>query len=450
MPALNPTLNMQAETMSSAGWLRQATIYGIVVRNIGNGDFQSVIDRLDDLADLGIAALWFAPITPTPPGCFGYEVTDYREVRSEYGTLDDFRRLVEAAHARNIRVLLDFVPNHTSAEHPSYQSVLQDGESSPWYDFYDRDEHGNVTNYFDWTHLPNLNFDNPDVRRFVTDAFMFWVREMDVDGFRVDVAWGIKQRRPDFWPEFSAEFKRAKPDGVLIAEASARDPYYVENGFDAAYDWTDRLGEWAWTGVFTDESSIPGAIAQALTHPDGRPNPNCLRFLNNNDTGVRFITTHGVDLYRVASAMLLTLPGVPCLFTGDEIGAEFEPYRESGPIAWSDTHDLRTHFRKLIRLRNELPSLSDGKWAKIETGPAESILGYAMDEGEAAVLVLLNFSEQAATVTINPESFDSLFPDATTLLDLYADATFDITRDSGDGIPMPAWGIRILTAGSLT
>jgi glycosidase len=435
---------MRAETVSSAGWLRQATIYGIVVRNIGNGDFQSVIDRLDDLADLGIAALWFAPVTPTPAGCFGYEVTDYCDVRPEYGTLADFRRLVEAAHARNIRVLLDFVPNHTSAEHPYYQSVLEQGEFSPWYDFYDRDEHGNVTNYFDWTHLPNLNFDNPHVRRFITDAFMFWVREMDVDGFRVDVAWGIKQR----WPEFSAEFKRVKPDGVLIAEASARDPYYVNNGFDAAYDWTDRLGEWAWTGVFSDETSIPGAIVRALTHPEGRPNPDCLRFLNNNDTGQRFITTHGVDMYRVASAMLMTLPGVPCLFTGDEVGAEFEPYRESGPIAWPDNHDLRTHFRKLVRLRNEIPSLSHGTWAKIETGPAASIFGYSMGEGEAAVLVLLNFSDQAATVTIDSRSFDSLLPDVTSLTDLYADAPIDITHGSKEGIPMPAWGIRIFTTGS--
>jgi glycosidase len=423
-------------------------VYGVVVRNFGNGRFQDVIERLDDLDDLGVAALWLAPVTKTPPGCFGYEVTDYFDVRPEYGTLADFRRLVDEAHVRGLRVLLDFVPNHTSSEHPWFRHAERHGAASPYYDYFDRDETGAATHYFDWTHLPNLNFDNPDVRRFMTEALKFWVREMDVDGFRLDVAWGIRQRRPDYWPEFATEFRRAKPDGLLIAEASARDSWYLDNGFDAAYDWTDKLGAWAWADVFTGSEPVGDAIRRALT-ADGRYDPASLvlRFLNNNDTGPRFISTHGVGMYRVASAMLLSLPGLPCVYTGDEVGAEFEPYATAGEIDLNDRHDLRGHFRKLVRLRRELPGLRSRNWAPVSVEPASDLFAYIRrgDSGASPVLVMLNFGGGEINASIDAAIFDSIFAGSTSLSDIYNDVTVD-AQQVGGTIPMSAWGIRVLVA----
>lgn len=432
-----------------AAWTEGATLYGIVVRNVGDGTFQSVIDRLDDLADLSIAALWLAPITSSIPGHFGYEVTDYFDVRPEYGTLADFKRLVDEAHARDIRVLVDVVPNHTSIEHPYYRNAERDGSASPYYDFYDRDERGACRHYFDWTHLPNLNFDNQDVRRFMTEAFMFWVREMDVDGFRVDVAWGIRQRRPDYWLELSAEFNRVKRDGLLIAEASARDPYFVNNGFDAAYDWTGDLGVWAWADVFAGDASIPEGMRQALANSDGDgydPDSFVLRFLNNNDTGPRFITTHGVDLYRVASAMLLTLPGLPCIYTGDEVGAEFEPYATIGDIDWTDHHDLRSHVRKLIHLRNELPGLRSREWTALAVEPANQLFGYLRfaADGASPVLILLNFGADAIEASVGPGDVGATFDRATAWTDIYNETSVTVGGGERLTIPMPAWGIRVL------
>jgi glycosidase len=433
-------------------WLDGATVYGVVVRNFGGGRFQGFIDRLDDLADLGIAALWLAPVTKTIPGCFGYEVTDYLEVRPEYGTLTDLRRLVDEAHARNLRVILDFVPNHTSSEHPWFRHAELHGAASPYYDFYDRDETGAATHYFDWTHLPNLNFENPDVRRFVTEAMMFWVREMDVDGFRVDVAWGIRQRRSDYWPEFAAEFRRAKPDGLLIAEASARDPWYLSNGFDAAYDWTDQLGVGAWTDVFEGGGQIGRGIQLALTNADRHdPDALTLRFLNNNDTGPRFLTRYGPDMYRVASAMLLTLPGLPCVYTGDEVGAEFEPYSTTSGIDWTDRHRLRAHFRKLIRLRRELPGLRSRNWTPLATETATDLLAYVRrdDAGGAPILVVLNFDENDAKARFESGTFSANFDDSTLLNDVYNDSTVNVRAENGGAtcsIPIPGWGIRVLVA----
>ena len=430
-----------------AAWTRGATIYGVVVRNVGPAGFQSVIDRMDELADLGIAAIWLAPITLSIEGGFGYEVTDYFGVRPEYGTLSDFRRLVDEAHARDIRVLLDVVPNHTSIEHPYCQDARVHGAHSNFHTFYERDENGGFTSYFDWTHLPNLDFDNPEVCRFMTEALMFWVREMDVDGFRLDAAWGIKQRQPDFWLQFNAEFKRVKPEGLLIAEASARDPFYSRNGFDAAYDWTGNLGEWAWTDVFSGDAPIPVAIRHALAESErASPDSVIFRFLNNNDTGPRFITTHGVELYRAALAMLLTLPGLPCLYTGDEVGAEFEPYAMTGPIDWEDRHGLRSDVRRLVHLRSQLPGLGAPHSTVLSVEPATQLLGYVRSErdGRSPVLVLINFSPEQVTAVLDPAEMAALVGDANQFSDAWTGTTIELGDAAAPAISMPAWGFRIL------
>ena len=189
---------------------------------------------------------------------------------------------------------MDFVPNHTSAQHPYYLSAAQRGPASPYYDFYDRDAAGEVTTYFDWENLKNLKYDNPEVQRYMIEAFAYWVREFGIDGFRVDAAWGVRERAPEFWPRWRDELKRIDPDLLLIAEASARDPYYVIVGFDAAYDWTDKLGEWAWHDAFEEGAPTAARLRAALigsrsveAERHARSGALVLRFLNNNDTGER-------------------------------------------------------------------------------------------------------------------------------------------------------------------
>ncbi|HLL49420.1 MAG TPA: alpha-amylase family glycosyl hydrolase [Thermomicrobiales bacterium] len=434
----------------SAAWIADAVIYGVVPRNFDPPGFQEVAARLDDLADLGITALWFAPITRTLPNRFGYEVTDYFEVREEYGTKEDFRALVTAAHERGMRVLMDFVPNHTSLEHRYAQDAHANGEASTYWHYYDRDPGGNLTHYFDWDHLPNLNFDNPEVRRFMLEAFSSWVRELDVDGFRVDAVWGIKERNPEWLTEYLEEMNRIKPDLLLIAEASARDAFYVDQGFDAAYDWTDELGKWAWGHVFGGNAPIGEAMVDALT--DGRRgyhgDARVMRFLNNNDTGTRFITTHGVDCYRAALAMLLTLPGLPCLFTGDEVGAEYQPYAQIGPIDWTDRHELRDDTKRLIALRRGTPALHSRQWLPLAVEPATQLFAYVRtnDAGEDPVVVLLNFSGDDVEATAElPKAAAEALSDRE-LIDLWSGDTLPAMSARGVSIAIPGWGFRFLAA----
>src|SRR5262249_33836422 len=153
------------------------------------------------------------------------------------------------------------------------------------------------------------------------EAFAYWVREADVDGLRLDAAWGVHQRSPDFLAELSRALYAINPDLLLIAEASARDASLERSGFAAAYDWTEEPGHWAWGEALEGGPTSVPALRAALRGPAMR----ALRFLDNNDTGPRFRTRHGADEYSAARAMLLALPGVPAFFTGDEVGAEYSP-----------------------------------------------------------------------------------------------------------------------------
>ncbi len=343
-------------------WTENAIVYGVIPFLFGSPAFNAVREHLDDLADLGINTLWLGPINLHPADDYGYAVEDYFKLDPAYGTEEDFRRLVDEAHARGIRIIMDFVPNHTSDTHPYFKDAQEHGRSSPYWNFYDRDEQGNSTHYFTWTNLPNLNYDNPEVRRMMTEAFSYWVREFDVDGFRVDAAWGIKERNPDFWPGWRRELKRIKPDLLLLAEASARDPYYFDHGFDAAYDWTYSVGDWAWGEIWNAYKFrlLAYNLTDALTNtPDGlHPDALTLRFLNNNDTYKRFIARYGEGTTRVATALLLTVPGIPSVYTGDEYGLEFQPYEQVEPLKFVEQYPgLRDYHKKLISLRKSLSSL---------------------------------------------------------------------------------------------
>jgi cyclomaltodextrinase / maltogenic alpha-amylase / neopullulanase len=439
--------------MENPEWVETAIVYGIVPFLFGSPAFKAIGERLDDLADLGINTIWLGPINTHPPDDYGYSVEDHFGLEPAYGTNEDFRELVQAAHSRGIRVLMDFVPNHTSNTHPYFLDAEQRGPESNYWDFYDRDEQGNYTYYFEWTHLPNLNYDHPEVRQMMIEAFTYWVREFDVDGFRVDVAWAIRERDPKFWPEWRRELKRIKPDLMLLVEATARDPYYFENGFDVAYDWTDQPGAWAWDIVWTaaNQYRLMGynLTTALMNRPEGyHPDALIFRFLNNNDTFKRFISRHGEAITRVATALLLTLPGVPCLYTGDEYGLAFEPYRQVEPLIFEEQYPgLRDYHKKLIALRKSIPSLHSRLWAPIKPDAIpQNVFSYVRysESGEAPVLVLLNFSEEPAEFKFDvPEQFSDL--SGTNLYDLLAEESILAIAGGRMKISVPGLTARVLS-----
>jgi glycosidase len=382
-------------------------VYGVVPILFGEPGLEAVTERLDDLQDLGVGALWLSPVTRRDPGDYGYAVTDHLSIDPELGTDRDLRRLVAEAHERGMRVLLDAVPNHVSRQHRFFRDAERRGRASPHYEFFDRDASGRPTHYFDWEHLPNLDYDRPAVRSYMHGALEHWVRAFDVDGFRVDAAWGVRQRRPGFWPEAVRRLRALKPDLLLLAEASARDGYYLRSGFDLAYDWTEELGTWAWQDVWT-AADVPAALDAALrgTGPDGAPcDPGrVFRFLDTNDTGERFAQRHGPGLAAAAAVLLLTLPGVPCLYTGTELGAGFDPYETYDPLPRAEqVPGLRSLYRRLIRLRSGTASLRSGGWARVAVAPGRTTWAHLRSAPAAApVLVVVELGGAAGRVRIEP------------------------------------------------
>jgi cyclomaltodextrinase / maltogenic alpha-amylase / neopullulanase len=421
-----------------------AVVYGVIPPRFGSPPLRAVADRLPYLAGLGVDAVWLSPIAACPPGDFGYAVCDELAVRADYGDEGDLRALVRRAHAQRIRVLLDLVPNHTSHLHPFFTDAER-GPESPYYDWYDRGADGQPTHYFDWTHLPNLNYDNPDVRAYVDRVFSYWVREFDVDGFRVDACWGVQLRRPQYWLAWNRMLRELKPGLLLIAEASARDEYWYESGYDVAYDWTDDLGRWAWEDVFSDRDAIAARLDRALA-ADPRPG-RVFRFLDNNDTGVRFVSRHGPALTRAAAALVLTLPGIPCIYTGEEVGAAYEPYGPPGVVAWdSDPHDLREWYRALCHLRATRPALRAEGWARAELaldrGDRYAYVrhGGAQDE---PLLVVVNFADEEARMHVTlPDGFEALGR-APALADVL---NHDEVPGAQAGIPVAGGSARVLAA----
>jgi glycosidase len=433
-------------------WVENTVVYGVVPFLFGAPAFQAIRERLDDLVDLGINALWLAPINIHPADDYGYAVEDYFGLDPAYGTKEDFYSLIQAAHEHGIRVLMDFVPNHSSDTHPYFVDTKKRGRDSAYWDFFDRDASGKPTHGLpQWTNLPNLNYDNPEVRRMIIEAFSYWVREFDVDGFRVDAVWSTRERRPEFWPEWRRALKRIKPDLLLLAEATAREPYYFENGFDAAYDWTYHPGDWAWKVVWDTYKLrlFSYNMSNALTNGREGFSPDALifRFLNNNDTGKRFITRHGEGITRVATALLLTLPGIPCVYTGDEYGLEFEPYQELTPLTFEEKFPgLRAYHQKLIALRKSIPSLHSRLFFLLKPDSApQTIFSYVryIQPNEAPLIVLLNFSEEPAEFKFDlPEMFPSL--QRNHLYDLLAEENVPASAAGRMQISVPAMTARVL------
>jgi glycosidase len=434
------------EWRTRAAPLDGAVMYGMVPRLYGEPPLQAATRALANVADLGADVVWLSPVFAAPPGDFGYAVVDPHSINGALGTEDDLRAFIDEAHRRGMRVVLDLVLNHMSAKSPYFEDAAARGIESPYFGFFARDESGTPTYYFDWKHLPNLDYGNGSVQNWMLGVSTRWIGT-GADGFRLDAAWGIRERAPAFWDRFATEVRRIRADAILVAEASARDPFYGDHAFDAAYDWTDEPGRWAWDGVFDVPKKAPDRLHDALSATAGaRGLTRVLRFLENNDTHERFVTRYGVGMTRVAAAALLTLPGVPCLFSGQEVGAEYDPYYTADPIIDEDRHGLRAWYKQLIALRRMRRSLRSETWARAQTPPGSAVYAYARSDpfsGETT-LVALNFDEHPTDLEL---PLPAGVARASAWRDLLTGARAGATP-SAVQVRLPGWGVAILAPGS--
>ncbi|MCX6151127.1 MAG: alpha-amylase family glycosyl hydrolase [Ignavibacteriales bacterium] len=394
-------------------WADSAIFYCVFVRTFdASGTFNGITARMQELKNLGVTGIWLLPIHPSTgnmgPDNPGYAITDYMNILSDYGTKQDFKNFVNTAHQYGIRVILDHVIQHTSDLHPFMKDANKYKDASPYYPFYYWDANKNFQYLFTWVDLPSINYSQETTRDYLVRMAKYWVQDFNIDGYRCDVAWAIDSLRtegPAYWQRWRSEIKNLKPDVFLLAEGDAWQTKLFNKKFDAAYDW-----KWfgAMKGVISTTQSIdnldkwitsyegPGFPKQALT----------FKFMENQDEQ-RFIEAYGIANTKVAAAHLLTAPGVPMLYAGQEVGE----VTNRGNINWNDPNNLLPYYKKLIEIRKNNPALAYGDFQRISNTSTDKVYSYLRRFGSNNVIVNCNFSSStvnmAFTVPLDKISFDS-------------------------------------------
>lgn len=396
-------------------WVDSAVVYSIFPRTFSQeGNLKSVTARMKEIKTLGINCIWFLPLHPTTgnlgPDNPGYAITDYLNILEQYGTKEDFKTLVETAHQNGIKVIMDLVIQHTSDLHPFMRDAIKYKQNSPYYPFYMWDNSGNFQYMFTWVDLPSINYEAQSTRDYLINMVKYWQQNFNIDGYRCDVAWGINDLRPSgpaFWQRMRSELKSLKPDIFLLGEADAllANNTYFDKKFDAAYDysWFNGIKNYlSNTGTLSNLNSVINSYLSSPFPGDARP----FRFLENQDEQ-RFIEAFGQAKTKTAAALLLTLPGVPMLYAGQEVGE----VTNRGNINWEDPQGLRAYYSRLIHIRKENPALLDGSFTSIVNSTPEQVYSYLRTKDKNNAIVNINFSDAPLTVNfsvpMNDISFDS-------------------------------------------
>lgn len=388
-------------------WVRDATIYEIFVREFAgetvDTTFEEIERRVPYLESLDIDAVWLTPVLESPTR-HGYHITDFFDTATDLGTREEFRSLVERLHEAGIKVLFDLVINHTSRDHPNFQ--LHRADVADYTDYYERipteqdttsvDWAGDDApgHYFNWTMIPNVNYDSLAVRKWMLDVLDEWAPL--VDGFRCDVAWGVPH---GFWKEARKRLKAHDEDFLLLDETVPRDASFRENEFDFHYD-TDLY--YTLRDVGTGDAPAT-AIFEALADSQHHGYPDeaiHMRYVENHDEE-RYATECDDGSLRPAATATFTLPGVPMIYYGQERGVP----ESRGTMRWHNGDaDLTAFHRRLVELRNEQPALRSPGVAPVEcdvqTGNAERVVAYERAGEDERLVVILNFGVDPATVVL--------------------------------------------------
>ncbi|MBB5354325.1 alpha-amylase [Anoxybacillus mongoliensis] len=369
------------------------------------GDLQGIIDKLDYIKQMGFTAIWLTPIFANEKGGYhGYWIEDFYKVEEHFGTLDDFKRLVKEAHKRDMKVILDFVVNHTGYNHP----WLNDPAKKDW--FHEKKDIFNWANQQEvengWLFgLPDLAQENPEVKAYLFDVAKWWIQETDIDGYRLDT---VKHVPKWFWDEFSKEVKSVKQDFFLLGEVWHDDPRYVaeygKHGIDALIDFP----------FYKEASTIFSNVDQSLEpiynvwkrNEAFYDRPYLLgTFLDNHDT-VRFTRLalqnriNPVTRLKLGLTYLFSAPGIPIMYYGTEIaldGGEDPDNRRL--MNFRTDKELVDYVTKLGELREKLPSLRRGDFELLYEKDGMALFKRTY-KNETAVIAINNTSKtQKVTLT---------------------------------------------------
>ncbi|MFH1690240.1 MAG: alpha-amylase family glycosyl hydrolase [Candidatus Eisenbacteria bacterium] len=478
-------------------WWNDTVFYEILVRSFydsdgdGIGDFQGLTNKLDYLNDgnpatdddLGITGIWLMPINDSP-SYHGYDAVDYRSINPDYGTMADFEAFLAAAHARGIKVIIDYVMNHCSDQHPWFVESAQNnpayrdyfrwspsdpGGSGPWgQDVWHWYSSGWYYGLFTGS-MPDLNYETQAVKDSMFDTATYWLDTIGVDGFRLDAVLYIIEEGNQlqntastlqFWADYNAHVKSVNPDVLSVGEAwtstSIVLQYVTQDRLDLCFEFdlsyaTLNAVNWG------DAGSLSGKADQVYNL---YPHLQFGTFLTNHDQN-RTFTVVGEDegKAKVAAGIHMTLPGVPFVYYGEEIGmvGSGDHLNIRTPMQWtdgtnagfttgspwqtinsnyqqynvaveeSDTGSLLNWYKRLIDVRNQTPALRRGTHDPL-AGSESPVLAFVRRHEEQTVLVMANTASNALGNITLAGSSNSLVPGDYTLVNLLDPGdTLDVT-----------------------
>lgn len=375
-------------------WIEQGNIYEVNIRQYTpEGSFKAFEAHLDRLRDMGVQTLWFMPVQPIGKkdrkGILGsyYAISDYKAINPEFGTMEEWKSLVKKIHEKGMKVIIDWVPNHTAPDHPWIKSHP---------DFYVLDSiTGEPLSPYDWTDVRKLNFKNPVLSDSMIADMKFWVSETGVDGFRCDHAQGPG---PEFWKKCIPELKKMKN---LLMLAEAEDDWVYEVGFDMSYAWKffHKTKEVA-------AGKRPAFALDSVLHVFDSlfpPSATFLYFTSNHDENswnkAEYATMPGASHAPFAVLSQTIYQSVPLIYSGQE-----EPFLDSISFFYKDTISFqkyeRTNFyRTLLNLRKNNSALAaNASFKKLRTGNDAAIYAFEREKNGNKILVILNLSKSAQSL----------------------------------------------------
>lgn len=394
-------------------WSRNAVIYEVNLRQYtDSGTVTAFAKELPRLKDLGVDILWFMPIHPISKqdrkGTLGsyYAVADYTAFNPEFGTIEQFKDVVKQAHQQGMKVILDWVPNHSGrdnkwvTEHP---------------DWYEKDSLGNMKGIYDWTDVYVFDYANKEMRKGMIDAMKFWLTDVDVDGFRCDVAGEVPT---DFWDEAHPQLQAVKEDVFMLAEASK--PELQKNGFDMGYNWPMKdlfsaiaatAGQYTFKGSDGNVREFPETHAVAidsLVKQQAEEYPKDT-YLMNMVTNHDLNSWEGTEFERLGNltdafaVLSYTLPGMPLIYTGQETGMNraFEFFEKDKAPSWEPRNAYFTFYQNLNRLKHTehalAAGLEGGEMVSYATSSPDLIV-FSREKDNSKVVVLANLGKENTEV----------------------------------------------------
>ena len=433
-PASSPYTPVSYVQFEHADWTRNASIYQINTRQFTKeGTFKAATAQLPRLKELGVDILWLMPIHPIGEvkrkGSLGspYAIRDFRAVNPEFGTMADFKVFVNAAHANGLRVIIDWVGNHTS-----WDNVLR--TSHP--EWYSKDESGqpHPTPWFDWDDIIDLDYDQPDLRRYMVDAMKFWVREAGIDGYRVDAAGLVPQ---DFWDHAAAELRAIKPV-FMLAEWESRDMH--AKAFDASYAWT-------WWDALKNITDGRADATSLYTYYAWNQ-----KFYPKEAYRLLYTTNHDKNAWEgtefdifgpaadIAIAFTFVSEGMPMMYNGQEVGNRKRlAFFERDPIEWKAS-PYTALYKKLLHLKKTNTALWNGQYGarmvNVPNNDQKKVFSFVRANGRDKVFAALNLSSQPVDATFGKALHHGSYRDF---------ASGEAIRvDGATSIKLAPWSYRIL------